>query len=343
MRCLVFPGQGVQHKGMGDGLFARFPDETVAACERLGHSVVELCRDDPGGRLADTRYAQPTIFLVNALAWMDLAREGRRWDYVAGHSLGEFNALVAAGVLDLMDGLELVARRAELMAEVTGGAMIAVVGPDKDRVEALLRGAGLNRVHVANHNSDRQVTVAGERPQLALAVKVLRGPGVRVLPVPVSGPFHTPLMAGAGRRFAALLRTYEFRAGHTPVMSSVTGGPFEPEQAVRLLSRQISRPVEWVRTVRALRAAGVDRFDEVNGSTLTALLSRIADGPAGTDGTSAADLPAFVNQPAATTKAAPAATAGTTETAPAVAAGRTTATTAGTTAAVTAGTTEEHA
>jgi malonyl CoA-acyl carrier protein transacylase len=107
-------------------------------------------------------------------------------------------------------------------------------------------------------------------------------------------------MAGAGRRFAALLRTYEFRAGHTPVMSSVTGGPFEPEQAVRLLSRQISRPVEWVRTVRALRAAGVDRFDEVNGSTLTALLSRIADGPAGTDGTSAADLPAFVNQPAAT-------------------------------------------
>jgi malonyl CoA-acyl carrier protein transacylase len=303
MHCLVFPGQGVQHKGMGDGLFARFPDETVAAGELLGHSLVELCRDDPGGRLADTRYAQPAIFFVNALAWMDLARDGRRWDWFAGHSLGEFNALVAAGVLDLMDGLALVRRRAELMAEVTGGAMVAVVGPDAERVEAMLRGAGLNRVHVANHNSDRQVTVAGERPQLALAVKVLRGPGVRVLPVPVSGPFHTPLMAAAGRRFATVLRGSAFRSGHTPVMSSITGAPFEPEQAVRLLSRQLSRPVEWVRTVRALRAAGVDHFEEVNGSTLTALLSRIADGPAGTDGTPATGLAALVNQPAAAARA----------------------------------------
>ncbi|WP_081235629.1 ACP S-malonyltransferase [Streptomyces viridosporus] len=279
MHCLVFPGQGVQRKGMGEELFERYPRETAAAAELLGHSVADLCRDDPGDRLSDTRYAQPAVFLVNALAWRDLEREGRRYDYFAGHSLGEFNALVAAGVLDLMDGLALVRHRAELMAGITHGAMVAVVGPDPARVEATLHRAGLNLVHVANHNSDQQVTVAGDRPQLALAVKALRGQGARILPVRVSGPFHTPLMASAGRAFAAVLRGYEFRAGHTPVMSSVTGTEFAPDRAVQLLSRQIHRPVEWVRAVRALRAAGVDRFDEVNGTTLTTFIARIAAQP----------------------------------------------------------------
>ncbi|MEO3749486.1 acyltransferase domain-containing protein [Streptomyces sp. B6B3] len=279
MHCLVFPGQGVQRKGMGAELFERYPRETAAADELLGWSVARLCRDDPDGRLADTRHAQPAIFLVNALSWLDRARDGRQYDHVAGHSLGEFNALVAAGVLDLMDGLALVRRRAELMAGVAHGAMVAVVGLSSERVEATLRGAGLNLVHVANRNSDRQVTVAGDRTQLALAVRALRGPGVRVLPVPVSGPFHTPLMASAGRAFAKVLRAYAFRAGHTPVMSSVTGTPFDPDRAVELLSRQISHPVEWVRAVRALRAAGVDHFDEVNGTTLTAFIARIAAQP----------------------------------------------------------------
>ncbi|MFF6810219.1 ACP S-malonyltransferase [Streptomyces sp. NPDC012403] len=279
MHCLVFPGQGVQRRGMGGELFERYPRETAAATESLGYSVADLCRDDPDDRLADTRYAQPAVFLVNALSWMDLERAGRRYDYFAGHSLGELNALVAAGVIDLMDGLALVRRRAELMAGVTRGAMVAVVGLNSARVEATLHGAGLNLVHVANRNSDQQVTVAGDRPQLALAVKALRGRGARVLPVSVSGPFHTPLMASAGRAFATVLREYAFRAGHTPVMSSVTGTEFAPDQAVRLLSGQIHRPVEWVRTVRALRTAGVDHFDEVNGTTLTAFIARIAAQP----------------------------------------------------------------
>lgn len=280
MHCLVFPGQGVQHQGMGQGLFERYPRETAAASELLGYPVARLCRDNPGDRLADTRYAQPAVFLVNALFWRDhVERDGRRYDYFAGHSLGEFNALVAAGVIGLTDGLALVRRRAELMAGVKGGAMAAVIGPSAARVEATLRGAGLNLVHVANRNSDRQVTVAGDRRQLALAVKALRGSGARVLPVPVSGPFHTPLMAPAGRAFATVLRQYRFRAGHTPVMSSVSGTVFDPDRAVQLLSRQISRPVEWVRTVRALRAAGVGHFDEANGTTLTAFIARIPAQP----------------------------------------------------------------
>jgi [acyl-carrier-protein] S-malonyltransferase len=280
MHCLIFPGQGVQHRGMGQELFARYPDETRAASELLGYSVAEVCRTGPDGRLAGTRYAQPAVFLVNALAGLDRHRSGRRYDWFAGYGLGEFNALVAAGVLDLMDALALVRHRAELMDGVAGGAMVAVTGSSAGRVETTLRRAGLNQVYVANRDSDEQVTVAGDRRQLTVAARALLRSGARgVHPVAVSGPFHTPLMVGAGRDFVPMLRRFEFRAGHTPVMSSVTAAPFRPEQAVVQLNRQIFAPVQWVDTVRALRGAGVEHFDEVNGTTLTPLLEQIADEP----------------------------------------------------------------
>lgn len=277
MYGLVFPGQGAQRKGMGAGLFEEFADLTARADEMLGYSVEELCGDDPDGRLRDTRYAQPALYFVNALLGQRrLAAHPRRYGYFAGHSLGEFNALVAGGILDLWAGLELVRERAELMARVTDGAMVAVTGLPCARVEVALRAAGLNQVHVASRNSDQQVTVAGDRAQLRMAVKAIRTAGAaQVTPVAVSGPFHTPLMAPAGRAFARTLRRFHFSAGHTPVVSSVTGEPFAHERAAELLSRQIVGPVEWVRAVRTLRAAGVGHFEEVNGATLTGLIEKI--------------------------------------------------------------------
>ncbi|MDR3031535.1 MAG: ACP S-malonyltransferase [Kitasatospora sp.] len=281
MRCLVFPGQGVQRPGMGAELFDLFPEEVEAADAVLGHSVRELCLHDPEGRLGDTRYAQPAVFLVNALdARRRLAEEGDGAEPVgcyAGHSLGEYNALVAAGCLGLLDALRLVRARAEAMATVRGGAMAAVAGIGGDRVAAALREARVRNVYVANRNSDRQTVVAGGRDELAGAAAVLRAAGARaVVPLPVSGPFHTPLMAPAARAFAAALRGQAFAAPAVPVFSGVTAAPFEPGRAAALLAAQITAPVEWVRTVRALRAAGVTRFDEANGSTLTALLPAIA-------------------------------------------------------------------
>ncbi|MFY1633283.1 ACP S-malonyltransferase [Solwaraspora sp. WMMB335] len=276
MRGLVFPGQGVQRRGMGADLFDAAKDVVEEADEVLGWSVAELCRDDPDGRLGDTRYAQPAIYLVNALAARALPDAAGRYAWFAGHSLGEFNALAAAGVVGLMTGLRLVAVRAELMAGVAGGAMAAVTGLPARMVAATLRGAGLAHVYVANRNSDRQVAVAGRRDELRRAVRVLQEAGAhRVTPLPVSGPFHTPLMGAAGQAFAEVLRGEEFATGHTPVMSSVTGEPFDPARAVDLLSRQIAAPVEWVATVRSLRAAGVTDFDEVNGTTLTTLIDQI--------------------------------------------------------------------
>ncbi len=272
---LVFPGQGVQRRGMGDELFDDAKELVAQADEVLGWSVAELCRDDPDGRLADTRYAQPAVYLVNALAARERLTPGR-YAWFAGHSLGEYNALQAAGVLDLMTGLRLVARRAELMAAVTGGAMAAVTGLPARLVEGTLRGAGLRRVHVANRNSDRQVVIAGDRGELRRAIEAVREAGAgKVTPLAVSGPFHTPLMAPVREEFARVLADVPFAAGDTPVMSSVTADVFDPARAAELLSRQIAEPVEWVRTVQALRAAGVTDVDEVNGTTLTTLMSQI--------------------------------------------------------------------
>ncbi|WP_033218925.1 ACP S-malonyltransferase [Kitasatospora phosalacinea] len=281
MRCLVFPGQGVQRRGMGAELFDLFPEEVEAADAVLGYSVRELCVHDPEGRLGDTRYAQPAVFLVNALdARRRLAGEGAGAEPVAcyaGHSLGEYNALVAAGCLDLLDALRLVRARAEAMAAVRGGAMAAVAGIGADEVASALRRGRVRGVYVANRNSDRQTVVAGGRDEVTGATGVLREAGARaVVPLPVSGPFHTPLMAPAARAFAAALEGRTFRSPAVPVFSGVTAAAFDPARAAALLTAQITAPVEWVRTVRALRAAGVTRFDEANGTTLTSLLPAIA-------------------------------------------------------------------
>ncbi|MFE9421979.1 ACP S-malonyltransferase [Kitasatospora sp. NPDC006697] len=281
MRCLVFPGQGVQRPGMGSELFDLFPEEVEAADAVLGYSIRDLCLHDPDGRLADTRYAQPAVFLVNALDARRLqAEEGGAAEPVAcyaGHSLGEYNALVAAGCLDLLSALRLVRARAEAMASVRGGAMSAVAGMAAEDVESALRAARVRNVYVANRNSDRQTVVAGGRDEMAEAAGVLRGAGARaVVPLPVSGPFHTPLMAPAARAFMATLSGQAFAPPAVPVFSGVTAAAFEPARAAALLAAQITAPVEWVRTVRSLRGAGVTRFDEANGSTLTSLLPAIA-------------------------------------------------------------------
>ncbi|MEV6708732.1 ACP S-malonyltransferase [Micromonospora wenchangensis] len=279
MHCLLFPGQGVQRRGMGADLFGLFPEATAMADEILGWSIEELCTRDPHRRLRDTRYAQPAVFFVNALlAQQVIAERPGHYRYFAGHSLGEYNALVAAGVLGLDAALRLVDRRAELMSQVTGGGMSAVQGLPVSFVRRALTETGLPRVFVANLNADTQSTIAGDRAELAVAAKAIGAlPGARVVPLNVSGPFHTPLMAAAEQRFRAVLDGCDFAAGHTPVVSGVTGDVFDTGRAAELLARQLSTPVEWVRAVTTLRAAGVTGFDEVNGKTLSAFLTRIAE------------------------------------------------------------------
>jgi [acyl-carrier-protein] S-malonyltransferase len=277
VHCLLFPGQGVQRKGMGAELFGRFPEATALADEILGYSIEELCTKDPGRRLRDTRYAQPAVFFVNTLLGrQQIADHPDRYRFFAGHSLGEYNALVAGGVLDVGAALRLVKRRAELMAEITGGAMSAVQGVPVAFVRRALAETGLSNVFIANLNADTQTTIAGDRVEVAVAAKAIGAlPGARVVPLNVSGPFHSPLMASAEAEFRKVLAEYEFATPHTPVVSSVTGQTFDPRLGPDLLARQLSAPVEWVSAVTTLRASGVTQFDEVNGGTLSALVGRI--------------------------------------------------------------------
>jgi malonyl CoA-acyl carrier protein transacylase len=260
---------------MGGDLFARFADLTATADEVLGYSIEESCI--VGRRLADTRYTQPAIFVVNALAaHRHIADSPEPYEFFAGHSLGEYNALVAAGVLDFRSALELVRIRGQLMSRIRVGGMAVVQGLDAEAIEQTLRRAGCTGVFLANHNSDRQMVVAGHPAELAVATTALKRAGAaQVAPLAVSGPFHTPLMTPAVEPFRNTLSRYEFHNGKAAVISSVTGKPFQCEFAADLLSEQISTPVVWTEVVRTLRAAGVTQFDEVNGTILSGLMRDI--------------------------------------------------------------------
>ncbi|WFE29984.1 ACP S-malonyltransferase [Solwaraspora sp. WMMD791] len=262
---------------MGAELFAQFPETTALTDAILGYSIEELCTADPDRRLRDTRYAQPAVFVVNALMGMrQIADDTDGYRFFAGHSLGEYNALVAAGVLDFPTALRVVAHRGELMARITGGGMSAVQGVPAAFVRRTLQETGLARVHIANYNADTQTTIAGERTEVTVAAKAISAlPGARVVPINVSGPFHTPLMAPVEPALRAVLADCVFGTATATVVSSVTGEVFDPQVGADLLARQVGSPVQWVRAVTTLRALGVTRFDEVNGSTLSALVSRI--------------------------------------------------------------------
>ena len=280
MRCHVFPGQGVQKKGMGSSLFPRFAALCSQADEVLGYSIEELCLTNPERRLSTTEYAQPAIYVVNALHHLAAREELPPADYFAGHSLGEYSALFAAGAFDFATGLALVKRRAELMGQADGGAMAAVVGAPEAIVEQTLREHGADGVVIANYNAPEQFVLAGSAEELTRlkpafeAVEGVRG----FVPMRVSGAFHSPWMAPAAADFRTFLASVPVAELTTPVISNVTGRPFEAgAEAIRdALVEQLTRPVRWMECVRYLRHAGVTTFVELGGSkVLTSLIDKI--------------------------------------------------------------------
>ncbi|MFJ4827968.1 ACP S-malonyltransferase [Streptomyces bacillaris] len=280
MRCYVFPGQGTQKKGMGRSLFGKFPDLRRRADRVLGYPIEELCLENPERRLSDTAYAQPAIYVVNALHWSAAQEDLPPADFFAGHSLGEYSALFAAGAFDFETGLTLVRRRAELMSQVSGGAMAAVVGLSEQIVEETLKRHGATGVVIANYNAPEQFVLSGSREELARIKPVFeKVEGVRgFVPVRVSGPFHAPAMAPAADRFRSLLASAEVGELRTPVISNVTGRPFGPDarEVRELLAEQIAQPVRWTDSIRYLRDAGVSVFTELGESkVLTSLIDRI--------------------------------------------------------------------
>ncbi len=281
MTTFVFPGQGSQKKGMGTGLFERFAQLTAKANEILGYSVAELCLKDPQSQLTQTQFTQPALFVVGALSYLNLVEEKRqRPDYVAGHSLGEYNALFAAGAFDFETGLRLVKRRGELMSRISGGGMAAVVGIDEATVRRILKENNLDDVDIANLNAPGQLIISGLKETVISTKPIFEAAGARFAQLQVSGAFHSRHMLPTQQEFSAYLRQFDYHDLQIPVVSNVEANLYGKDRIVELLSRQLAQPVRWTDSIQFLRRKGEMSFIEVGpGNVLTKLIDRIQQEP----------------------------------------------------------------
>jgi [acyl-carrier-protein] S-malonyltransferase len=287
--AFVFPGQGSQFAGMGRDLAERYAEarETFARADAaLGEELSRLCFDGPEERLKLTANTQPAILTVSLAAFAVLAARGKHPDGVAGHSLGEYSAIGAAGGLTVEDLVRTVRRRGELMQEavpVGVGAMAAVLGPAAAVVEAACAEASRagDVAVLANRNAPEQNVIAGGAGAVARASVLLAGRGAkRVVPLPVSAPFHSPLMAPAREGLTPVLAALRFGELVGPLYNNVDARPVQQADDVREgLIRQVDAPVRWVELIERMAADGFDTFVEVGpGSVLSGLIRRIARG-----------------------------------------------------------------
>ncbi|WP_338551796.1 ACP S-malonyltransferase [Paenibacillus sp. KS-LC4] len=278
MKAYVFPGQGSQHKGMGGTLFDEFADLIAQADEILGYSIKRLCLEDPDNQLGQTQYTQPALYVVNALSFLKKVQEtGCKPDYVAGHSLGEYNALFAAGAYDFATGLRMVKKRGELMSLASGGGMAAVIGFTVEQIDRVLMENGLDGIDIANHNSPDQIVIAGLKTDILRAQSFFEQAGVRVyIPLNVSGAFHSRYMVESKRSFEAYLELFEFSELEIPVISNVYARPYKQRQVKDNLAQQIVSLVKWTDSVRYLMGLGEIEIEEVGpGNVLTKLVTTI--------------------------------------------------------------------
>lgn len=281
MTVYVFPGQGSQQLGMGKELFSAFPDLVAAADRELGYSVEELCLRDPERKLHFTAYTQPALYVVNALHYLKLQREtGVTPDYVAGHSLGEYNALFAAGAFSFETGLRLVQRRGALMAQASGGGMAAVIGLTGEQVRQVLESEGFNGIDIANYNSPSQIVIAGPKESVAAAQPFFeKHKNIKLFTMlNVSGAFHSRYMEQARQEFDAYVRQQRFSVIQIPVISNVLARPYRQPDIADTLSRQITHAVQWTDSIRYLLGKGEAVFEEIGESrVLTGLIQRIRE------------------------------------------------------------------
>ncbi len=287
-RPMIFPGQASQFVGMGADLYEALPEarEMIDAAEqRLGFDLKRLCFEGPLEELTETRYAQPAILVMSFVAADWLARNGVKPSVTAGHSLGEYSALVAAGVLSLEDALDLVALRGRLMFESgvkTPGTMAAVMGLDRSTLENCCTEASQGEVvQLANLNSPEQMVISGAVPAVERAMKVCEDAGAKkVVRLNVSGAFHSELMGSAAAELGEKLSATNFAEAEVPVVPNVTAEATRDGGVLRdLLIRQLTSPVLWAGSMAALR--GVDDADilEVGpGKVLMGLMRRIDRG-----------------------------------------------------------------
>jgi [acyl-carrier-protein] S-malonyltransferase len=304
--ALIFPGQGSQAVGMGKGLAEAFPAARAAfeeADEALGFSLSRLCFLGPEEAQRLTENTQPAILAVSVAAFRALSAEAPLAPaFVAGHSLGEYSALVAAGSLAFADALRAVRERGRAMQEAVPageGAMAALLGSDREQVEQICREASASGLVVpANYNSPGQIVIAGAKAGVARAMALFKDRGgKRALELPVSAPFHCALMEPAARRMEKLLRDIRVDTPKTPLINNadalaLTGSG----EIVPSLVRQVTSPVRWEESVRLMARGGVKAFLELGpGGVLAGLVRRIDKEAVAHSFGEPADLPAALS------------------------------------------------
>nr|QUJ23685.1 malonyl CoA-acyl carrier protein transacylase [Streptomyces sp.]QZA73311.1 malonyl CoA-acyl carrier protein transacylase [Streptomyces sp.] len=277
MKVYVFPGQGAQKKGMGSSLFGEFTDLTRAADSILGYSIKELCLEDPDGLLDRTQYTQPAMYVVNALSYYKKLREtGLVPDVVAGHSLGEYNALLAAEVFDFETGLRLVRKRGELMGRASGGGMAAVLNASEPEIRAILADNGLDTVDLANFNTPSQIVISGRAEDIDAAKPLFQTGNHLFMPLRTSGAFHSRYMEPARAEFEEFLAGMALSKPRIPVISNVTARAYEDHLVKESLTQQMVNAVRWSDSMEHLLGHPGVEFEEIgHGNVLTKLLEKI--------------------------------------------------------------------
>ena len=285
--ALVFPGQGSQYVGMGRDLYETCPEARALFDEAdsiLGFPLSKLCFEGPMPELGDTINTQPALLTVSAALLRILELDQLSPATVAGHSMGEYTALVAAGALDFADGLKLVRERGRVMKEAGGqnpGGMAAVLGLEAETLDEICQMASQETggiVQLANYNSPGQIVISGHKEALGRALELAKERGARrVIPLAVSIASHSPLMRSAAQALADIVADIEFHQPRVPVVANVTAAPITTVAEIREeLVEQLTSTVRWVESIQYMIAQGVTTFVEIGPkNVLTGLMRRI--------------------------------------------------------------------